>query len=149
MDDLVKLLRSVELFTGLTDEQFKKMAAIFEEHQYKQGEVIFSQGEVGDSLYLIRKGFVEVIAEREGGPSGGRTLVNLGPGQSVGEMALVDQGPRSATVRAADANTVVASVSRAAFEQLCESDTAIGYRVMRNIAVDISFKLRHQTLSRS
>jgi hypothetical protein len=45
--------------------------------------------------------------------------------------------------------TVIVAVSRSAFEQLCENDTAIGYRVMRNIAIDISFKLRHQTLSRS
>jgi len=148
MDDLIKLLRSVELFAGLNDEQLGKVAAIFEERQYKEGEVVFSQGDPGDRLYLVQAGFVEVIAE-EAGRAEGRTLVSLGQGQSVGEMALVDQGPRSATVRAIRDETVIASVSRAAFEQLCESDTAIGYRVMRNIAIDISFKLRHQTLSRS
>ncbi|MBN1313268.1 MAG: cyclic nucleotide-binding domain-containing protein [Anaerolineae bacterium] len=148
MEELIKLLRSVELFAGLNDEQLGKVAAIFEERQYKQGEVVFSQGDPGDRLYLVQAGFVEVIAKEEGQEKG-RTLVSLGQGQSVGEMALVDQGPRSATVRAVSDETVIASISRAAFEQLCESDTAIGYRVMRNIAIDISFKLRHQTLSRS
>jgi CRP-like cAMP-binding protein len=148
MDDLIKLLRSVELFAGLSDEQLKKVASIFEEHSYKKGDIVFSQGDQGDHLYLVQEGFVEVIAS-EGQAQKGRTLVNLGPGQSVGEMALVDQGPRSATVRTVSDKTVIGAVSRAAFEQLCENDTAIGYRVMRNIAIDISFKLRHQTLSRS
>ncbi|MBN1427186.1 MAG: cyclic nucleotide-binding domain-containing protein [Anaerolineae bacterium] len=148
MDDLIKLLGSVELFAGLSEEQLRKVAAIFEERHYKQGEIVFSQGEPGDRLYLVQAGFVEVVAKEEGQATG-RTLVSLGPGQSVGEMALVDQGPRSATVHAINDETVIASVSRAAFEQLCENDTAIGYRVMRNIAIDISFKLRHQTLSRS
>ncbi|MBN1311570.1 MAG: cyclic nucleotide-binding domain-containing protein [Anaerolineae bacterium] len=148
MDDLIKLLRSVELFAGLNDEQLKKVATIFKEHSYKKGEIVFSQGDKGDHLYLVQEGFVEVIAGEGQGQAGGRTLVNLGPGQSVGEMALVDQGPRSATVRAVGDKTVIGAVSRAAFEQLCENDTAIGYRVMRNIAIDISFKLRHQTLSR-
>lgn len=142
--DLIKLLRSNELFAGLNDSQFEKLARIFEEQTYPQGAVIFSQGDKGDRLYLVREGFVEVVAEKSGAED--RALVHLGPGQSVGEVALIDQGPRSATVRAITDGTVIASVGRDAFEQLCESDTAIGYRVMRNIAADISFKLRHQTL---
>jgi CRP/FNR family transcriptional regulator, cyclic AMP receptor protein len=149
MEELIKLLHSVELFAGLNIEQLKKVAAIFEERPYKHDEIVFAQGDPGDRLYLVQAGFVEVIAETVEGHAKGRTLVSLGPGQSVGEMALVDQGPRSATVRSVTDGTVIASVSRTAFEQLCENDTAIGYRVMRNIAIDISFKLRHQTLSRS
>ncbi len=141
--ELIKLLRSNEFFVGLTDQQFAKLAAIFEESHYKKGELIFSQGDKGDRLYLVREGFVEVVAETE---SADKPLVQLGPGQSVGEMALIDQGTRSATVRAITDGAVIASVAREAFENLCDTDTAIGYRVMRNIAVDLSFKLRHQTL---
>lgn len=143
--ELSKLLRSVEMFAGLTDEQFEKLAGIFEERTHKQDEVLFSQGDEGDRLCLVCEGFVEVILESEDTPEG-RTLINLGPGQSVGEMALIDQGTRSATVRTSSDNTVIASVSREAFEQLCESDTKIGYRIMRNIAADLSFRLRHKAL---
>jgi len=143
--ELVKLLRSNELFAGLTEEQFSKLAMIFEERTYNSGESVFSQGDKGDRLYLVREGFVEVVAETA---SADKALVQLGPGQSVGEIALIDQGARSASVRAITAGAIIASVGRAAFEQLCESDTAIGYRVMRNIAADLSFKLRHQTLKK-
>lgn len=146
--ELVKLLRSNELFAGLNDAQFEKLAGIFQEMTYNKGEMVFAQGDSGDRLYLVRTGFVEVAAQSEGAPSGSKPLVHLGPGQSVGEIALIDQGARSATVRAVDDGTVMAYVGREAFEKLCDSDTAIGYRVMRNIAADLSFKLRHQTLRR-
>lgn len=131
------------MFTGLTEPQLQKLSTIFELKEYHQNEVLFTQGEQGAHLYLVKKGFVEVIVN-DPDTSSGRTIVNLGPGQSVGEMALVDQGVRSATVRAAIDGTVVASASRDAFNDLCEKDTATGYRIMRNIAADLSFRIRRR-----
>jgi len=146
--DLIKLLRSVEMFSGLSDEQLSQLASIFEERTLNEGEILFRQGDEGDSMALICEGFVEVILASSDAPQG-RTIVTLGPGQSVGEMALIDYGPRSATVRAAADRTVVVCVRREAFERLCESNTAIGYIIMRNIAADLSFRLRHRDLNRS
>lgn len=144
--ELAKLLRSVEMFAGLTDEQFEKLAGIFEERDLKEGEVLFKQGDIGNSLCLIKSGFVEIVVETDDDATP-KTIVNLGPGQSVGEMALIDQGPRSASVVSATDDTTVAMVTREAFEELCEKNTAIGYQVMRNIAADLSFKLRHRDLT--
>jgi CRP-like cAMP-binding protein len=62
-------------------------------------------------------------------------------------MALVDRGPRSATVRAISEKTVVQVIHREAFEKLCDENYHLGYIVMRNIAADLSFKLRHQHLT--
>ncbi len=146
--DLIKLLRSVEMFSGLSDEQLSQLADIFEERTLHEGEVLFRQGDEGNSMAIICEGFVEVVIESSDTPQG-RTIVTLGPGQSVGEMALIDRGPRSATVRAAADHTVVVCVGREAFERLCESNTAIGYAIMRNIAADLSFRLRHRDLNRS
>ncbi len=138
--ELVNLLKTIEMFANLSADQLKKLAALFEEKTFRADEVIFKQGTEGDSFFIIQEGFVEIVVERE------RTLVNLGPGQIVGEMALVDRGTRSATVRAATDATIVYLMSSEKFEELCETDTAIGYRVMRNIAADLSFKLRHRNL---
>jgi CRP-like cAMP-binding protein len=71
----------------------------------------------------------------------------LGTGQIIGEMALVDRGPRSATVRAIHTPTIVQVIRHADFHQLCQENTQIGYTVMYNIAADLSFKLRHRNLS--
>ncbi len=144
--ELSKLLRSVEMFSGLNDSQFEKLAGVFEERILQADEVLFRQGDEGNYLCLIRDGFVEVFIETEGDEKG-RALVNLGPGQSVGEMALIDQGVRSASVKAATDDTIVAIVSRQAFDQLCSENTDIGYQVMRNIAADLSFRLRRRDLT--
>jgi CRP-like cAMP-binding protein len=61
-------------------------------------------------------------------------------------MALIDYGRRSATVRSITNHTVVDAISRDAFYNLCNEDKAIGYVVMKNLAVDLSFKLRHRNL---
>ena len=77
---------------------------------------------------------------------GPQAIVSLGQGQVFGEMALVDRGTRSATVRSVDDGTIINSISQDDFTSLCEKNTAIGYVVMRNIAADLSFKLRHRNL---
>jgi CRP-like cAMP-binding protein len=62
-------------------------------------------------------------------------------------MALVDLGPRSATVRALVENTLVQAIGRVEFQALCDAEPRLGYAVMRNMAADLSFKLRHSHMS--
>jgi len=139
--DLIKLLRTVEMFAGLDAEQLGNLTKIFKVHQLKEGEVLFSQGDKASDLFIVSSGFLEVVREGENGEEES-VLVILGAGMSIGEMALVDQGTRSATIRALEDGTVVASVSREEFENFCEGNWEIGYIVMRNIAADLSFRLR-------
>jgi len=68
------------------------------EKRFKQGEVIFRQGDIGDRLYVIAKGEVEVV--REDPEKGETVLARLGPGEYFGEMALLSKAPRNATIRA-------------------------------------------------
>ncbi len=145
MDDLIKLLKTVELFEGLSDEQLRRLAEISREERYERGDEIFAQGDEGDKVYIIRRGQVEVVIDRRSGAP--RSQIYLGQGQIFGEMALVDMGPRSATVRCIRDGTVLDVIKRGDFIRLCEEDTAIGYIVMRNMAADLSFKLRHYNLA--
>jgi CRP-like cAMP-binding protein len=62
-------------------------------------------------------------------------------------MALLDRGPRSATVRALTDGALLQGLRREAFLQLCQTDTHLGYIVMRNMAADLAFKLRHRMLT--
>lgn len=144
----VSLLKGVELFDGLNDEDLAQIAELCKEARYAKGEVITAQGEEGEELYIVREGFVEVVLNSEGQSGGApKTVVNLGTGQIFGEMALVDQGPRSATVRAVGDGTLVDAIDREAFTELCERNSRVGYVVMRNMAADLSFKLRHHHLT--
>jgi len=143
--DLLELLKGVELFHGLNDQELTEVIEIFEPVTYERGDLIAEQGKPGDSLFLVAAGLVEVAIEDSPRDSH-RILVNLGEGQIIGEMALVDQGPRSATVRAISDKASLHSVKRGDFEALCQRNTRIGYVVMRNIAADLSFKLRQRHL---
>ncbi len=80
------------------------------------------------------------------GPPEATSVVRLGEGQIFGEMGLVDGGSRSATVRALMDGTTVFVLPQDAFYSLCDQNHTIGYTVMRNIACDLSFKLRHRNL---
>ena len=143
---LLSLLRAVTLFNGLSDEQLQRLVAISEEEIFNAGDVIVRQGEMEDKLYFITEGQVEVLV-RPGAGQPERSQVYLGRGQLFGEMALLDKGPRSATVRCSRDHTVLRSIRSGAFGALCDADTAIGYVVMRNIARDLAFKLRHRNLT--
>jgi len=146
-------LKDVALFQGLTDEQIEKVAAICREETYQKGQVILQERSVGDEMYVITQGMVEILLEP------GRVtpealaapeptpILSLGKGQVFGEMGLVDQGARSATVRCVADDTRLLAIRRDDFMRLCEEDPRIGYVVMRNIAADLSFKLRIHNLT--
>jgi CRP-like cAMP-binding protein len=146
-------LRRVEILSGLTDEQLARVASICQVVTFQNKENIVREGDPSDDMYVIHQGSVEIVlsknrvtAEALATP-GPRAIVTLGQGQVFGEMALIDRGPRSATVRCTTDDALLYQVRRDDFARLCEQDTDIGYKVMRNIAADLSFKLRHSNLS--
>jgi CRP/FNR family cyclic AMP-dependent transcriptional regulator len=141
------ILTNVELFEGLTSDELDILAAVCEERVYPINEIITQQGEVGEELFVVYDGFVEVVRAGLAPEKAPKTIVHLGEGQIFGEMALVDRGPRSATVKAASEKTSILVIKRDDFDHICESNNHIGYVVMRNIAADLSFKLRHHHLT--
>jgi CRP-like cAMP-binding protein len=146
-----KLLQHSELFLGLSPEQMEQIAALGHEATYNAGDLIISEGAPSHELYIIGSGMVEVevvkgaVHDVPGAPQLS-SLVRLGQGQVFGEMALIDSGARSATVRCAKDNSVLFVIPHEDFWALCQNDHHIGFIVMRNIAVDLSFKLRHRNL---
>ena len=140
--DLIAILKRVELFEGLAPVQLEAVAKICQERKYASDELVTAQGDPADELFIVCEGFVEIVLDSPSEASTPRTVVSLGPGQIVGEMGLVDYGPRSANVRATTDPTVVQVIQRIDFEALCDHDNQLGYIVMRNMAADLSFKLR-------
>jgi CRP-like cAMP-binding protein len=144
--ELAKVLSQVELFDGLQPAELEQIAKICRERSYRAGEVVAQQGAAGDELFVIWEGLVEVVHSGSSQDSQPRTVVNLGQGQVFGEMALVDFGPRSATVRVVSDTAKLQAIRREDFLRVCDQHHRVGFVVMRNIAADLSFKLRHQNL---
>jgi len=142
--DLKAIVQRIELFQGLNDKQIEQIIDIGREHTYAKDAEVFSQGSAGEAMYIIGTGQVEIQIDAGGGKT--FSPVYLGSGQVFGEMALVDQGTRSASVVVVEDDTTIYRLPAEDLTALCASDTAIGYIIMRNLAQDISFKLRHQNL---
>lgn len=140
--DLINILKLVELFRGLDESQLKQIAAISHQEVYQEKDTVFKQGSVGDALYVIGRGQVEVVVRGSTGES--FAAIYLGEGQIFGEMALIDQGTRSASIQVVEDNTTLYRIGTDNFIDLCQSNTDIGYIMMRNLAQDLSFKLRHR-----
>ncbi|MBN1179156.1 MAG: cyclic nucleotide-binding domain-containing protein [Anaerolineae bacterium] len=153
MERLVNFLRQSELFATLPDEKIAQVIGIGYTRVFDTGQTIIKAGDPSDEMYIVQEGMVEVLVESGTVPDipGAPELtpvVQLGQGQIFGEMAIVDQGVRSATIRAVSDGTQLFVIPREDFWALCEEDHHIGYIVMRNIALDLSFKLRHRNLPR-
>lgn len=142
--EIQQLLGGVELFDGLSEDNLIEIAKLCSYRQLKEGEYLVKQGDFGRELFIVNEGVLEISVQRGTKP---HVIINLGYGQLIGEMSLVDHGPRSASVKAIQEPTSIQVIKNKDFLELCQRNTQIGYRVMLNLAADLSFKLRHSNLS--
>lgn len=140
----IDLLKRVPLFAKLGQEELAQIAQICTEEKASPNELIIEQNTTGTEMYIIAEGAMDVFIH---GLNDARSLVVLGKGQVIGEMALIDQGYRSASVRATNGQAILYRVESEDFYELCEKHNHIGYIVMRNLAIDVAFKLRHRNLA--
>ncbi|OGO15573.1 MAG: hypothetical protein A2Z14_14420 [Chloroflexi bacterium RBG_16_48_8] len=142
------ILMQADIFYGIDRDDIERIAKICQERTYRDGETIFEENSSGDELYVIAEGEVEIlvdpamVSDQEDIRTEERIIARLRRGQSFGEIALVDQGIRSATARSASKNTHLLVIPREEILSLCEDDPLLGYRLMRNLAADLSMKLR-------
>jgi CRP/FNR family cyclic AMP-dependent transcriptional regulator len=93
MADVVHSLKSVPLFAGVRDRDLKRLARVLRESRFKEGDMITTEGRSGVGFFLIEDGEASVAVR-------GEIVRTLGPGDHFGEIALIDEGPRTATVTA-------------------------------------------------
>jgi CRP/FNR family transcriptional regulator, cyclic AMP receptor protein len=152
MGKYINYLRETDLFFNLSPLQLEMVESLCEEKVYREGEVIFSENSPGKELYLIFRGQVEIfvnpgmVSTSPGITFKPEVIALLLRGQSFGEVALVDQGVRSAGARAALRDTLLLKIARDRLLNVCNSYPELGYRVMNNLAMDLSQKIRNADL---
>ena len=124
-------IKAVPFFTQLSDRELEVVRAVASERTYPKNAVVLTEGEMGDSLYMIQSGKVKVVI----GDEEGRELILkiLGPGDFFGEMSMIDKQPRSASVTTIEPATFLV-LSNAAFERCVEQAPRIANMVMQILA---------------
>lgn len=132
-------LRKIPLFSELSDAELDRLAALGRQQACPRGEKIFAEGEPGDALYLIETGKVRISKQIPG--IGEEALAILEPGSVFGEMALLDDGPRSADAIAHEACTLFV-IEREPFESMLFVDKELAYQVLSGVVRVLAARLR-------
>ncbi|HYO95497.1 MAG TPA: cyclic nucleotide-binding domain-containing protein [Polyangiaceae bacterium] len=139
MSERYDQLARVDLFSGLKPVALELLARVSSEETHAPGTKIFQQGDAGDKLYLILEGRVRISRDSAG--MGEEALAVLGPGQVFGEMALLDDSPRSADARAHERCRLLV-IPKDAFDDLLFMHKDLAYEVLWNVVRLLVGRLR-------
>lgn len=126
----VELLRNIPLFAKIEPSKLKLLAFTSERLTYQAGQVLCRQGDIGDAAYIIIDGVATV---RIGTPNGDIEVARLGRGDVVGEIAILCDVPRTATVSATEKVTAL-KITKELFFRLINEFPQIAIEIMRELA---------------
>ncbi len=149
---ITAILSLTDIFDNLSTTQLELVASICNSATYEKGAVLVKENDNTTDLYIIARGGVEIIMNPSfvgADPDAHEPVVltELRQGQVFGEIALVDQGIRSATVRVSQENSLLLSIERDQLMNLCDTYSDLGYKLMKNVAADLAFKIRNTDLT--
>jgi CRP/FNR family cyclic AMP-dependent transcriptional regulator len=122
-------LKQIAVLQAMDNDALARLAAALEKKDFADGQSVFVEGDPGDSMYFIWKGSVRIEKRTQAGQAAHKTLAVLEAGDYFGEMALLDQKPRSASA-IATGDARVLRLSKAAFDQIQANSSAAGMSVL-------------------
>ncbi len=133
----VEVLRSIPLFAKVEPAKLKLLAFTSEQVEYMVGEVLFRQGDTGDAAFIVLEGDADILVDT---PQGQVRVAQLGKNDIVGEIAILCDVPRTATVAAAT-RLLTLRVSKDGFFNLVTQFPQVGVEIMHELAS----RLHHTT----
>jgi CRP-like cAMP-binding protein len=128
-EEIASALARVPLFEGISAESMARLAAVTGELDFEEGQFIVLQGQVGTGLYVIVEGEAKVVR-------GSDELARLGPNDFFGELSVIDQHPRNASVQATMPTRTLALASWDLLD-LIESDPKLALNMIKGLAARI------------
>tara|TARA_Y100001936_G_scaffold254029_1_gene323754 strand:+ start:50967 stop:51413 length:447 start_codon:yes stop_codon:yes gene_type:complete len=130
LNEEVELLRNIPLFSKIDPSKLKLLAFASERVIFGEGQELFHQGDSGDTAYIIFDGSADVLIDS---PSGELAVAKIGKNELVGEIAILCDVPRTATLRAIEQVTTLA-ISKDLFFQMVREYPDMGIEIMRELA---------------
>jgi CRP/FNR family cyclic AMP-dependent transcriptional regulator len=145
-DDIFKVMKNVPIFSDLNEKEMEELEKIIHRREYKKGEPIFRMGDPGLGMYIINQGSVNIAEENATGEV--TTLAVLKNGAFFGDLALLDEAPRSASA-IADENSDILGFFRPDFLDLLYRKPKMGIKILFGLARTIGERLRRTNLQLS
>ena len=134
--DITTQLKNAIIFNGLSDEVLAALAQKASTRKLVKDDVLMRKGEPGDSLFLIHNGWVKIVTLDS---KGDELIINkCGPGETIGEIALLDRGPRSATVIALE-DTEVLELKQDVFQNILDQRPDVSLAIIRSYSERLRF----------
>lgn len=135
----VDFLRGIPIFEGLTGPVIEKLAGSLEVRRCEPGSLLFKEGDASRELFVVLSGELEVMKRSKRGRDA--RIAVVGMGDSIGEMSIVDDQPRSATVMAVSPSQLM-RLGADDLSRLAETDLRSYATILHNVAREISRRLR-------
>lgn len=139
----IALLKTVSIFSELTDEERSSVAGFTREERFRKRRVIVKEGDEGDKLYIIVSG--RAVVTKKSLKDRDNVVMALGPGECFGEMALIDEQPRSATVKALEDVTLL-SIGKVNFRDMIRSHPDVALSIIKLFARRLRVATRLYTM---
>ena len=139
VNEKVDMLRDSGWGQDMTRSEMERVAGHMEAYRARKGSVVFKEGAPGSYMCAIGSGSVTIV--KEDGESDVRRMDTRGPGRFVGEMAIIDGSPRTATALA-DEDTVLLIFTREQFDVMVRQAPLVGVKVVMKLARAVSRRLR-------
>ncbi len=134
--DILSQLKKTFMFSGLSDDALSVLAQKATTRKLAKDDILIRKGESGDSLFLIHDGWVKIVTEDS---KGDELIINkCGPGETIGEMALLDRAPRSATVIAMEAAEVL-ELKQDVFQTILDQRPDVSLSIIRSYSNRLRF----------
>jgi CRP-like cAMP-binding protein len=138
---MITFLLETPMFENLEPAEIRELMPIIRAVEYPAGAVLFEEGEPGDAWYALYRGKVDVIKNVG---EGQQEIYPLDTGACFGEIALLDGGARTATIKAID-DSIVLRMSRPAFEDLLNENHSVANKLLWHLAVMLAQRARSTT----
>lgn len=140
---VLDILRSMEIFADLEYQPLYELSQLFVERVYNEGEIIFEEDSIGTTMMVITSGKVRISQRPD--PQTEEALIMLKKGDVFGEMALLEEMPRTATA-IAHTNVIILEVRREDFLQFIHAHPEHGIKILLRLARILSSRLRETDL---
>lgn len=137
--NVMNMLRELPFFDSLDDDDIQAFAPYLSLRQVEEGSTLFDEGDMGSYLLFIVEGVMEIILTADNRQQ--KIVATYGPGASIGEMSLIDEYERSATVRSTTKCEILI-LTKSKFDLLQVEKPRVAMKILKGLARNISLRLR-------